>query len=128
MVTKWAKENRKPKKDEYIAGRTNFLAPLFISFVLLFLALIVFNGTMNLAMLDRFENILNNHTQDCKFLSNVSYGIPDGESVSLFCKEKGYRFGWLNSNSCGANQVMCNKVGFDNGQIYDCLNYYEVAK
>ena len=38
--------------------------------------------------------------------------IPDSKQVNNFCKEQGFEYGWMDSVSCGKNQVNCyRKVG-----------------
>lgn len=49
----------------------------------------------------------------CAFLSNQkeevipACSIPSSSEVSSFCKSEGYENGYLSSNICGRNQVVC---------------------
>jgi len=44
---------------------------------------------------------------DCKV--TIETNIPSRDMIVNFCKSKGFDFGWLSSESCGENQVMCHQ-------------------
>lgn len=56
---------------------------------------------------------------------NIS--IPDQGMVRKFCQDKGYKYGWLSSESCGLNEVQCFREGLDGAKYFDCV-MWEVDK
>jgi hypothetical protein len=59
--------------------------------------------------------------------SNKCIAIPNSDLIDNFCQSKGYKYGWLNSHSCGINEVMCNKKIGD-AEYFDCVNMLTVKK
>ena len=47
--------------------------------------------------------------------------IPDRNMINGFCKDNGYKYGWLDS-SCEINKVVCFRE-LGNAKYYDCLEY-----
>ena len=46
--------------------------------------------------------------------------IPNSNMIEDFCKDNGYKSGWLSSSSCGINEVQCFKE-IGQAKYYDCL-------
>ncbi len=48
--------------------------------------------------------------------------IPNTDMINSFCKDNGYKYGWLSDSSCGINEVVCFRE-LGNAKYYDCLSY-----
>lgn len=57
----------------------------------------------------------------------VFVDIPDKNQINSFCASHNYEYGWLDSNKCQKNQVMCyKKVG--KYALYDCVDWKTVKQ
>ena len=55
---------------------------------------------------------------DCKI--TIETDIPDRKMINEFCESKGFEYGWLDSSSCVANEVMCHqKIYLNDGKKLD---------
>lgn len=53
----------------------------------------------------------------------INVNIPNRDMINSFCQANGYEEGgWLDSHTCGLNEVMCYKQK-GNAHYYDCINW-----
>ena len=54
--------------------------------------------------------------------SDINVDIPNREQINRYCKQLGYEYGWLDSNNCIQNEVICYRgVGFL--KEYKCVEW-----
>ena len=60
-----------------------------------------------------------------QFMFPLKTNIPSQDMVTSFCRDKGFKNGWLSSSSCGANEVQCHKK-FGQLDEYKCVDWNDL--
>ena len=75
-----------------------------------------------------FINDIKYSIDNKQYINNEQHiNIPSKEYINSFCKDNGYKYGWLDSIECNTNEVKCYK-SFGEAQYYKCLNINKVIK
>lgn len=99
------------QKHKKMILRTFFERHLVVIILISFIAIGFIGGTF-------FGlGLLSNSSEKLKCVN-----IPSKDQINSYCKLSGYEYGWLSSESCGANEIMCYK-GFLNMKQFDCIKW-----